>query len=242
MFEAVKMIRISVIVPTYNEEKNILKCMKLLNKQTLPRKGYEIIVVDGGSRDRTVKLARKYANKVIQQKSKGIGGARNDGVRIAKGDIIATTDADCMVPKDWLEKILKNLKDEKYIAVCGSDGPIEKNVKAVLAYFFIKNIIHLATFFGIFCLGGTNSAFRKRNFMKIGGYRNIAHSDDVDLGFRLKKSGKLKYDRSLYVKLSVRRMKKHGYLNTVLTWTSGGLRLFLGLDIPKKDYAKIDYP
>ncbi len=235
------MIKVSVIVPTYNEEKNILKCMKLLSNQTLPRKEYEIIVVDGGSRDRTVKLARKYANKVIQQKSTGVGGARNDGVRIAKGGIIATTDADCRVPKDWLKKILKSLKDREYIAVCGSDGPIEKNIKAVLAYFFIKNIIYLATFFGIYCLGGTNSAFRKSNFMRIGGYRNITHSDDVDLGFRLKKSGKIKYDRSLYVKLSVRRMKKHGYLNTLMTWTSGSLRLLLGLDIPKKDYAKTDY-
>jgi cellulose synthase/poly-beta-1,6-N-acetylglucosamine synthase-like glycosyltransferase len=235
------MIRISVIVPTYNEEKNIVNCMEAISRQTLPRKEYEIIIVDGPSKDRTKELAKRYVDKFIIQKSKGISGARNDGVRIAKGPIIATTDADCIVPKDWLERILKNLEDKRYIAVCGSDGPIEKNLKARTLYFFLKNIIHLLSFFKIYCLGGTNSAFRKREFMKIGGYKNLAYSDDADLGIRLKKIGKIKYDRGMHVKLSVRRLEKNGYIKTLLTWLSGDLRLLLGLSIPKKQYARQKY-
>jgi len=232
---------ISIVVPTYNEEKNIVKCMKLLSNQTLPREEYEIIVVDGGSKDRTWKLAERYADKVILQKSEGIGGARNDGVRIAKGDIIATTDADCIIPKNWLEIISKNLEDKKYIAVCGSDGPIERKLKAQLVYFFLKNIIHLATFFKIYCLGGTNSAFRKDVFMKVGGYKDLTYSDDAELGFRLRKIGRIKYDRSMHIKLSVRRMEKQSYLKILLTWLNGDVRLLLGMNIPKKRYARLEY-
>lgn len=233
--------KISVVIPTYNEERNIVKCLKLLSNQTLPRGEYEIIVVDGGSKDRTRKLAKRYADKVILQKSKGIGGARNDGVRIAKGDIIATTDADCIIPKNWLEIISKNLKDNRYIAVCGSDEPIEKNLKAQLVYFFLKNIIHLATFFNMYCLGGTNSAFRKMEFLKIGGYRNLAYADDAELGFRLRRIGKIKYDRGMRIKLSVRRMEKQGYLKILSTWLNGDIRLLLGMNIPEKRYARLEY-
>lgn len=235
------MIKVSVIIPTYNEERNIVKFMKNLTNQTVPRADYEVIIVDGQSKDRTVELARKYADKVIQQKSDGIGGARNDGVRIAKSPIIATTDADCEVPADWVEKIISDMESGDYVAVCGSDGPIENNIKARIVFFFIKNFIHFASLFNVYCLGGTNSAFRKKEFMKIGGYRNLSYSDDADLGFRLKQIGKIKYDRSLYVGLSVRRMENQGYRKTLLTWINGDIRLLLGIDIPKKNYRKFDY-
>ncbi|MCX6649741.1 MAG: glycosyltransferase, partial [Candidatus Bathyarchaeota archaeon] len=81
---------ITVVVPTYNEEKNIESCLNSLVKQSIPRESYEIIVVDGNSKDRTTEIAAKYADRVIQQVSHGVGGARNDGAIAATGDIIAT--------------------------------------------------------------------------------------------------------------------------------------------------------
>jgi len=104
---------ISVVVPTYNEERNIEKCLKSLSEQTIPRESFEVIVVDGQSKDRTTEIAKKFAEKVIQQVSKGVGGARNDGVRIAEGNIIATTDADCEANNQWLETILEEFKEMK---------------------------------------------------------------------------------------------------------------------------------
>jgi len=233
--------KISVVIPTYNEEKNIGKCLKVITRQTIPRKEYEIIIVDWGSTDRTKKIAKQYVDRFILQKSEGIGGARNDGVRIAKADIIATTDADCLVSGDWLEKMLNHFEDKRYVAVCGSDGPVEKDPKARAIYFFLKNIIHFASFFHLYCLGGGNTAFRKRQFLRVGGYRNLSFSDDADLGFRLAKIGRIKYDRSIYVKLSTRRMEKQGYRKILMTWLNGDLRLILGLPIPKKSYARLKY-
>src|SRR5512137_80909 len=99
---------ISVIIPTFNEEENIAQCLVSLSHQTIPRNEYEIIVVDGGSKDNTCEIARKYADVVFTQTSKKVGGARNDGVMAAKGDIIATTDADCILPPDWIKRVAEN--------------------------------------------------------------------------------------------------------------------------------------
>lgn len=64
--------RISVVIPTYNEEDNISACLESLSKQTIPREEYELIVVDGGSADKTREFAEKYADRVFIQKSKGL--------------------------------------------------------------------------------------------------------------------------------------------------------------------------
>ena len=233
---------ISIIIPTYNEEKNIENCLNSLLNQTLPRKEYEIIVVDGQSKDKTVSIAKKYADKIIQQKSKGVGGARNDGVKLAKYDLIATTDADCIVPKNWLKDIITTFNNKNIIAVCGPDGPIEKDIKSNIIFFVIRNIILISSYFGIYCLGGTNSAFKKNDFLKIGGYRDLPHSDDVDLGFRLNKIGKIKYNKKLFVKFSTRRMKKDGYSGVLWTWLKGDILLLLNKPIKtKKRYIKQDY-
>src|SRR5512138_937433 len=101
---------ISVIIPTFNEEENIAQCLVSLSHQTVPRDSYEIIVVDGGSKDATCEIARKYADSVFTQTSKKVGGARNDGVMAAKGEIIATTDADCILPPDWIARIAEDFE------------------------------------------------------------------------------------------------------------------------------------
>ncbi len=76
---------ISVIIPTFNEEENIAQCLVSLSHQSMPRSEYEIIVVDGGSKDATCEIAKKYADLVFTQTSKKVGGARNDGVMAASG-------------------------------------------------------------------------------------------------------------------------------------------------------------
>src|SRR5512137_590710 len=99
---------ISVIIPTFNEEESIAQCLVSLSHQTVPRSEYEIIVVDGGSKDATCEIAQKYADQVFLQTSKKVGGARNDGAKAAKGEIIATTDADCILPPTWIQRIEKD--------------------------------------------------------------------------------------------------------------------------------------
>ena len=231
-----------MVIPTYEEEKSIETFLKQFDRQTVPREEYEIIIVDGDSSDRTREIAENYADKVIIQQGEGIGGARNDGVDIARTPFIATTDADTVLPERWLEIMLDHFeKDEHVVAVVGPDGPIERTVKARIVYFFLRNIIHLGTFFGFYTTGGTNSGFRKSAFLEVGGYRSLPHSDDVEIGFRLKDLGRIVYDKDLYVRLSVRRMEKNGYMRTLLTWLRGDLRIMFGLDVRGEGYARQKY-
>ena len=238
----VKKPRISVVIPTYNEEKNIRRTLRKLNHQTLPREDYEIIIVDGGSTDRTRELAEELGAKVIMQKRKGIGGARNEGFLAAKADFIATTDADCIVPNQWLEVFLKKFEDPRVVAVTGPDGPIEKNWKSRITYFVLRCFIQGITLFNLYGTAGTNSAFRKSAFCKCGGYRALPHSDDVEIAFRIKKLGKIAYDIRTFVNLSVRRLEQEGYMKILSKWVKGDMNILLGREIKTKEqYEKHDY-
>lgn len=213
---------ISVVIPTYNEEKNIETCLKALLNQTLPREKYEIIIVDGESKDKTFQIATNLADKVIIQNSDGVGGARNDGVNISNGEIIATTDADCIPSNDWLEIINKNFNEPNVIAVTGVLIPYgwnNMNSLEVLIYkllFWISNIILIfLKLFGIAHLCGANSAFRKKVFLEVGGYLPLDYADDTELFKRIRKKGKIILDRKLKIHYNVRRIKKMGLVNYI---------------------------
>lgn len=234
--------RISVVIPCWNEEKNIRRTLLKLNHQTIPREDYEVIIVDGGSKDRTREIAKKMGARVIMQKREGIGGARNDGFLAAKAEFIATTDADCIVPNQWLEIFLEDFQDPRVVAVTGPDGPIEKNWKSRLTYFILRCFIQGMTLFNLYGTAGTNSAFRKSAFIKCGGYKSLPHSDDVEIAFRIKNLGKIVYDIRTFVNLSVRRLEDQGYVNIVSKWLKGDLYVLLGKEIKTKEqYEKHSY-
>ena len=97
--------KLSIIIPTYNEEECIRKCIESLLDQSY--KNYEIIVVDDGSTDKTREIIRKFKNiMLIKGLHKGPGFSRNLGVKNSKGDILIFVDADMEFPKDYLKNII----------------------------------------------------------------------------------------------------------------------------------------
>lgn len=229
---------ISIIIPTYNEEEIIEGCLQLLSQQTVPREQYEIIIVDGGSEDRTVEMAEQCADKIITQESEGVGGARNDGVAIAKYDLIATTDADVVMSTDWLERIIGHFQDPDVVGVCGPNLPLEDERKARIAYFFI-NIVHwLSVILKVTGMPGNNTAFRKQPFLEIGGYSDVSYLDDMEMGFRLRHMGTIKFDPKLAVKVSIRRMEEEGYWHIMLLWLKGDINLLRGRDLKPIKYFR----
>jgi glycosyltransferase involved in cell wall biosynthesis len=231
---------ISVIVPTYNEEENIERCLSSLCTQTLPRDSYEIIVVDGNSQDRTREIAAPLADRVIIQTSEKVGGARNDGAKLARGTIIATTDADCIIPETWLEEITRSFAREKDIVqLYGYVFPIEPGIRHRIS-------LHLANFFSrlgyltntIHYTLGCNTAFDREAFFEAGMYRCIDAGDDLEIARRMKQFGRVVLNPKMKVGFSMRRYEQFGTLKSLWEWiyivANGG-------ESAKYSYAQREY-
>ena len=210
---------ISVIIPTFNEEENIAQCLVSLSHQTVPRSEYEIIVVDGGSRDATCEIARKYADTVFTQTSKKVGGARNDGIMAAQGDIVATTDADCILPPDWIRIIREDFSDSHLVQLYGPVYPIEEGIGNKLSLLFANTFSMIGYYSRTFYYTlGCNTAFRKDSFIQAGMYRCIDAGDDLEIAIRMKDLGKVVFDNRLKVGFSMRRYKQYGTLQSIYEW------------------------
>lgn len=198
---------ISVVIPAYNEEKRIEACLQSIFHQTqLP---YEVIVVDNNSTDKTAELARKMGARVITEKQQGITFARNAGFDAATGDIIARTDADTIVARDWIERINRHF--EKDLALDAISGP------AVFGIRVFTPLVRLLVFetnkkiFGHYGLYGPNFALRKSAWERV---KNEVCLDDekvhedTDIAIHIGKGGKIGYDKELKVRTSARRLRQ----------------------------------
>ena len=111
--------KISIIIPAKNEEKLIRTCLSSLQALDYPKENLEIIVVDGLSTDHTVDVAREMGAVVLRNEKQTVSPGRNLGFENAKGELIAFTDADCIVDKQWLASSIKYFEKEEVACVGG---------------------------------------------------------------------------------------------------------------------------
>jgi len=210
---------ISVVVPAYNEEENITACLDSLNHQTLPRAEYEIIVVDGNSKDRTRDLAAPLADLVFIQTSARVGGARNDGAMRARGEILATTDADCILPPDWLERITDDFARYHPVQLYGTVYPREEGLSYRISLALANTFSRIGYHTGIlYYTLGCNTAFDRQAFIRAGMYRSVDAGDDLEIALRMKRFGKVLFDPKLRVGFSMRRYRQFGTLRSLYQW------------------------
>jgi glycosyltransferase involved in cell wall biosynthesis len=96
---------ISVIIPVYNDAERLHTCLKLLEHQTYPQDRYEVIVVDNGSSDRPDRVVEQFNQvRFTSEAKRGSYAARNRGIALAQGEVLAFTDSDCQPAADWLEQ------------------------------------------------------------------------------------------------------------------------------------------
>ena len=135
---------ISIIVPVYNGENIIGACLKSLLAQDYPKDKYEVIAVDNNSKDKTADIIKEYSvHYLFESKVQGSYAARNTGVRHAKGEILAFTDADCVADKGWLKKVgteKESGNPERYVYEILPAG--RKYYKKLLKQYFEKKLIH----------------------------------------------------------------------------------------------------
>ena len=183
--------RVSVVIPALNEEEFIGDCIRSLRAQTLPPA--EIIVVDNGSTDRTVEIAKELADKVIIMPDVGIVQLRQAGAEAARNPIIVSTDADTLYPDFWLEKLLRHFSDPNVVVVGGSIRP---SIPGTIENLYTKGLSTTASM-GLF--SGANMAFRRDAFLKSGGYVKVRKGEDWALSTRLKSQGRSVYEPEAYV-------------------------------------------
>ncbi len=210
---------ISVVIPSFNEEAGIERCLLSLEDQTLPRDQYEVIVVDGDSKDRTREIASCHADRVFIQTSPKVGGARNDGVLAAEADLIATTDADCILPRDWLERIRDTLSLDGVVMVYGTVRPIEDSFRNRLSLWAANTFSGVCYRTGLmYYTLGCNTAFRKEAFVRAGMYRTIDAGDDLEIARRMVHEGRILFDSALKVGFSMRRYEQFGMIRSLYQW------------------------
>ena len=121
---------ISVIVPAYNVEKYIKTCLDSLINQTYSN--FEIIVVNDGSTDQTEEILRSYQSnpkfRIYSQENGGLSAARNQGLKLANGELVCFVDSDDSVKSDYLEKLVAPFIEDVDITVCGYQEKFENSV------------------------------------------------------------------------------------------------------------------
>lgn len=221
-----KTVDVSIVVPSLNEEKNIESCLRALRDQDF-QGTYEIIVADGNSEDRTRELAKPLADHIIIEKRRSIAFERQAGAHVARGKIIAFTDADSKAPRDWVRNIHETF--EKNPDVSLMYGPVfysdVTEEEQWLSTFFMPKFLKLMSVLRMHNPIGSNLAIRREVFEKIGGFdTQYITCEDLDLGKRASKHGKLHYHNNLKHYVSARRVKKWGYLKYVGFHLYNGVR------------------
>jgi len=205
--------KISVIVPTLNEEKYIHKCLYSLKSQEFEG-GYEVIVVDGGSFDRTMEVAEPLADKTVLFPKAPVGAARNLGAKIAKGGIVAFIDADTVASEQWLNNIQEAFASfDRPIGVTGPTLTYEGGKLDRLAYKIATEWIQkFSLLMGIPHVAGFNCAYLKEPFLKCGGFdENKRLSEDLVLSLKMRRKGRIIYNKNVLAYTSLRRVKHYGY-------------------------------
>ena len=222
-------INISVVIPAYNEEKYLGRCLAALARQTYPADLSEIIVVDNGSTDRTAEIARRRGARVVVEPHKGVARARQAGFEAARGEVIASTDADTIVPPFWLARIAAHFQADPtlgavYGPVYWSDGrPIERFWlrHPVTWILWASNRVRRSLWWG------SNFAVRGNVFWEAGGFPVDWYSgEDTDLSLRVSRIAPVRFDPDLAVYASPRRAGE-GWHRVVARSTANAMSRFL---------------
>jgi len=193
---------ISVIIPTYNKTGLLLKTLDYLDRQTLSKDFYEVIIIDDGSTDNTEQYIKGFIEQVpyvkyIKKTHGGPGDSRNLGIKHAKGDIIAFTDDDCIITRNWLKNIYERFSGNKEIT--GIEG------ETLTFYTELNPLMHAVINKhnpGFRVFPTCNVAYKKDILEKTGGFYHkfkYPHNEDIDLAWNILKHREIIFDRSIIV-------------------------------------------
>ncbi|GMR03381.1 MAG: TIGR04283 family arsenosugar biosynthesis glycosyltransferase [Thermodesulfovibrionia bacterium] len=193
-------------MPVLNEAKILRKTLDLLHLSN----NEELIVVDGGSIDETISIAREFTDKVFTAET-GRAYVMNFGAEKAEGDILLFLHADCVLPDEGFRIMREVIKDDKVSA-----GAFDLSIADLNPRFrLIEFGANLRSRVTSIPYGDQGIFMRKEVFKRIGGYADIPLMEDIEISKRLKKTGKIVFVRPP-IKASPRRWLEEGALYTTL--------------------------
>jgi glycosyltransferase involved in cell wall biosynthesis len=225
---------ISIVVIGLNEEKLVRRCMESIAAQNFSNP-YEVIFVDGGSKDRTIEIVKEFSSrmnlKIVIHKGMGIGDSREEGFCTSTASIIVSTDSDVILPLDWLSRIYTYFcTHPDCLGVVGPytiypSGPLYKYLFVLLVRFW-DSVGRMVSGFQAF--RGMNFGVRRDAWMKAGGFvRTISALEDVDLALRVSTFGRIHYLSKLIVLTTPRRFDRNILKSTLYRLMAYYHRVFL---------------
>jgi rSAM/selenodomain-associated transferase 2 len=211
--------KISVIIPTLNEEHYIEKTLQSVFRQ---EGDYELYVVDGGSTDSTVAIAKRYACVISSKRGRAI--QMNTGARLCKGDILLFLHADTLLPDNGFREIRKRMNDT---TVAGGSFYIAFDADN----FILRGVSFITRFnFRLFHFGDQGIFVRRDVLQKLHGYKEMPVMEDYDFYKRLREQGKVILIRMPVIS-SARRFIKKGVIRQLLINKFVVLAYWAGVDI-----------
>ena len=203
--------RISIIIPTYNEADNLP--LLLSDLLTLKKEG-EIIIVDCGSNDRTIDIAKIYGVKILKSNEKNRGLQLSIGANNAAGEWFIFLHADSRLKKAWVSKIRLVLNDDKSLIY---SFKFRINSKKII-YKFLEILVNLRTFFFKTPYGDQGLIIHRETYFKTNGYSKIPLMEDLELIKRLKIKNNLRIlDSAIFT--SPRKWEKSNiFLQALKNW------------------------
>jgi len=207
-------VAVSVVVPVLNEETHIRRLLRSIQGQDFDR--YEVIVVDGGSRDRTVELASSYGARVISLPGEAEYPSRNAGAKAARGEVLLFTSADVVFSRNLVRRVAERFKDPALLALAGTrmpyDGGFHWKVEYALWNLVCYLFVQLPKPLKRFSSSSSLMAVRKEAFFRVGGFPSGGLNGDGRLGRQLCKQGKVEVCLSVRALTSARRLEAMGFL------------------------------
>jgi len=219
---------VSFIVPTLNAEKTIKFCLNSITDLNYPKDLIEIILIDNGSTDNTLRVAQTYNIKIFVKPELTIGGLRNFGAKVAKGDIFAFVDSDCIIEKNWLKNTLKVLSNPS-VGATGCGYEISPNASWVEKSWFV---LREASRKKVNFIPAGNLIIKRKVFEQVGGFdENLITGEDYNLCDKIKRAGYLVIsDNSI-------RAVHLGNPKTLRTFFKKEIWYGLGMISSSKDFA-----
>ncbi len=211
--------KLSFVIPAYNEEDLISECLNSVLKQTVDRlEEIEIIVVNNASTDKTKEVASSFFGViVVDEPKKGLVNARHAGFLASKGDLIANIDADTILTPGWVDKVLKEFSENQNLVALSGPYIYHDLSKAhnffIRIYYCLGYLSHIVnhSILGVGAmLQGGNFILKRSALEKIGGFDTniIFYGEDTDIARRIQKVGRVKFTFKLPMYTSGRRLKK----------------------------------